>query len=155
MLTRSVLVDLPPQTSCQAHSLPRSNASKSGDLVEIRVDFFCWVFIQQFKAYLWTFMSLEHHLLTLFRGQCKTANTHRDIIGTSDPLDTEDTIVGCPQHGHKQLCNERELMHRWPSGVRNHLPTISEVWDVWLWFDMKRRWLQWMKMDWFVVELVL
>ena len=48
-------------------------------------------------------MSLEYHLLTLFRGHSKTANMHRDINATSDPLDTEDTIVGRPQHGHKPL----------------------------------------------------
>ena len=51
MLTRSVLVDLPPQTSCQAHSLPRSNASKSGDLVEIRVDFFLLGFHTTLASY--------------------------------------------------------------------------------------------------------
>jgi hypothetical protein len=44
---RSVPVGLPPWTSSEVRSRPRSNAPKLGDLGEFRVDFFCWVFIQR------------------------------------------------------------------------------------------------------------
>ncbi len=48
---RSVPVDLPPRTSSEVRSRPRSNASKSGDLVEIRVDFFLLGFHTTLASY--------------------------------------------------------------------------------------------------------